>query len=106
MKSKNDEELPSLTHRELVAITWQQLGVRAGFNARDDDMHAMLAYEASPEDVVDNPINDMRDELIDFIEGHRDRLSLPCNGNCYAHSDGVVLSCFMQYQEDTSGKAH
>ena len=91
-----------LSPKELQHIAWKQLGVRVSANASPEQIHELLRYELEPEDLPHNPVNDLRDTLISFIEKHRDNLSLPCNGNCYEHEDGVVTFCFRQYKEDTS----
>tara|TARA_Y100000310_G_C20444646_1_gene697763 strand:+ start:489 stop:698 length:210 start_codon:yes stop_codon:yes gene_type:complete len=42
---------------------------------------------------TDNPVDDLRDEVMDFIEENRDNLELSCNGICYEHSHAKVLQC-------------
>lgn len=99
-------DIYDLSRRELSQIVWNQLGVRAPLSTTTADLHKMLAYEATAHSDGDNDVNDMRDEIIAFITKYKDRLSLPCDGDCYQHSDGVVISCHRQLQEDTDGKAN
>ena len=60
-------------------------------SATEEEMEDLLNYRKSS--TRRNPIDDHRDEIIEFIERNKGRLSLPCSGNCYEHSDAVVLFC-------------
>lgn len=99
----NNLDVNTLTQRELIDIAWEQLGVRVGRNVAPEDIHKLLQYELDTEDLPANPVNDKRDTLIEFINSHRDKLSLPCNGNCYEHCDAIVIACYAQFKEDTDG---
>jgi hypothetical protein len=91
-----------LTKRELRQVAWSQLGVRVSPEATAEEVHSLLRYEKDPEDLPDNAVNNLRDTLISFINENKEKLSLPCNGNCYEHGDGVVTFCYRQFKEDTS----
>jgi hypothetical protein len=93
-------DVRELTHPELLHIVWEQLGVRASHASTTNSLHDVLSYRLSVDDLPDNPINRMRDEMVNFITNNLNRLSLPCNGDCYSHNDGVVISCFKQYRKD------
>ena len=89
---------------ELRYILWEHLGIRASRTVSNSDMHKLLHYELYQDETPPNPINDMRDLIMRFITANKNRLSIPCDGNCYAHSDGVVLACYRQLKEDTNDK--
>lgn len=96
-------DIYELQRAELKHILWEQLGIRVAPTVTCTDMHLLLHYTISVRDIPENPIDEMRDKLVAFIQTHKDQLSLPCNGNCYEHSDGVVLSCYRQFKEDNNG---
>ena len=77
-----------MTRAELRHIVWQQLGVRVSPSTTVEQMEQMLHYQLRPDDLPANPVNNLRDEIIQFIKNNRDRLSLPCGGDCYQ-----FLSC-------------
>lgn len=82
-----------MTRAELRHIVWQQLGVRVSPNTTVEQMERLLHYQLQPDDLPVSPINRLRDEIIQFIENNKDRLSLPCDGDCYQHTDAMVLNC-------------
>jgi len=86
---------------ELRHIVWEQLDIRVNPNTTAEQMHALLQYETQA--IADNPINDMRNQLMSFINDNKNRLSLPCDGNCFNHADGVVLYCHTKLMEGTNG---
>jgi hypothetical protein len=87
-----------LSDDERRQIVWDQLGLRIGYNIPPDDVEQLLAYDIA--EVPDSPMNGARDDIMSFINNNRDRLSLRCDGNCYAHSDGMVTNCYRQLLND------
>lgn len=85
-----------MTSAELHHIVWQQLGERVPLGTTKQQLHDLLHYRLMPAQLPSSPVNPRRDEIIQFINQNVDRLSLPCNGNCYQHSDGQVLFCYEQ----------
>lgn len=93
--------LSSMERNELLGVMWEQMGVRPSPNCSLDDMLAVANLEASVGLVHDRgPVNKMRRELIGFIRDNETELSLECDGDCYKHSDGVVIHCWNQLQRD------
>ena len=90
------EELSRLTLPELRHIVWEQLGIRAPLTTPPIKLHNLLDYTIAAEDLASGLINSMRDKITEYILGHEGRLSLPCHGQCYEHSDGVVLNCYIE----------
>lgn len=88
------------TRHEMQHLAWTLAGERVANNVSVAQLHALLEFTLAPEDLPRNPVNDARDELIKFIEEHRNQLSLPCQGTCYEHCDGIVLWCYAQLKED------
>lgn len=82
-----------LTRAEMRHIVWEQLGIRVAPQVTVQQMEDLLHYRIGPEGLPHNPINDMRNRIISFIRENRDRLSLPCDGDCYQHGDAMVLNC-------------
>lgn len=95
LKSVKNLKRPELTH-----IVWEQLGIRPGPSVSLQEMHDALQYRETGSGISSNPVNNMREELVAFIDSHRDQLSMPCNGKCYEHCDTIVVSCHAQYMED------
>jgi len=92
---------PKTGKEELRHIVLEQTGVRVSPSTKLEDLHSFLQFNL--EEIPETPINQMRNSLIAFIENNRSRLSLPCNGNCYEHHDGVVLFCYKQLLEEENG---
>ena len=88
---------------EMRQIVWNQLGLRVSPTATITQLEDLLAYKISEADLPDNAVNTKREEIMAFIEKYKSQLSMPCDGNCYAHSDGVVVSCYKQLMEETDG---
>ena len=86
--------------KELQHIVWEQLGIRPPRNATAQQLHEILQYRIHERDLPRNPINNMRDTIMSFIRAHKGRLSIPCSGNCYEHSDGRVIGCYIELEED------
>ena len=89
---------PKTGEEELRHIVLEQMDVRVDPSVGVGDLHDFLQYRSRH--VRETPINQMRDTLMEFIKENRSRLSLPCNGNCYEHHDGVVLFCYNQLLEE------
>ena len=92
----------NLKRPELVDIAWKRLGVRVAPTATVEEIHNLLQYKIDEIDLPSNPVNNMREEIISFIEIYKNQLSLPCHGDCYQHSDGIVTFCYRQLIEDTT----
>lgn len=92
---------PKTGKEELRHIVLEQMDVRVDPSVDTEKLHDFLQYRTRS--IEQTPINNMRDKLITFIEENRSRLSLPCNGNCYEHHDGVVLFCYQQLLEERNG---
>lgn len=88
-----------LTTAELRHLCWAQLGVRVSPDTQAQQMLDLLSYKRSVRDLPANPVNPLRDQVIRFIEKNRDRLSLPCDGDCYQHPDGMVIHCHTTLKE-------
>jgi hypothetical protein len=88
-----------LTRAELRHIVWQQLGIRVSPAATVEQMQDLLSYKLYGRDLPSNPVNALRDKIVAYIQENRDRLSLPCDGNCYNHPDGMVLNCNETFKE-------
>lgn len=104
---RGDEEaerdlLENLTVEELRHIAYEQLGVRVPLTASPEEIHALLQYETH--EIAENPVDVLRDRMIAFMARHEGRLSLPCSGDCYEHSDAVAIACYRELMRDTDGK--
>ncbi len=84
---------------ELLQVAWESKGARIDPGSTEAQIKGFLRDK---EDVELSPANAKRDELIQFIKSNRSRLSLPCGGDCYQHTDGVVLFCHSQLLEDNN----
>lgn len=84
---------------ELVQMAWDEKGARVH---QGNSETQIIEFLRDKSDVALSPANAKRDELISFIRSNRNRLSLPCNGDCYQHTDGVVLFCHSRLLEDNN----
>ena len=89
-----------LTPLELQHVVWVEHGKRIAIHSKPEQIQALLPYKV--DEVKENQFNHMRDEIMLYIEEHKNMLSLPCNGDCYQHTDGVVVFCHQQLTEDQS----
>ena len=91
----SDERAPLA---ELQQRVWDHTNKRVSLDIPREQIKRIIQYK---DNVPESRVNTLRDELILFIEENRNRLSLSCNGDCYQHHDGVVLSCHAQFIEDS-----
>ena len=83
---------------ELAHVIWEEHGKRAAPGQIQD----ILSYKI--DEMPESPINHMRDEIMLYIKEHRNMLSISCDGNCYGHTDGVVIYCHKKLMEDKNGR--
>ena len=88
---------PKTGSEELRHIVLEQMDVRVDPSADKESLHDLLQYRIKK--LPESPINKLRDELISFIKENRSKLSLPCDGDCYQHHDGVVIYCHKKLLE-------
>lgn len=86
---------------ELLQEAWESYDRRIGVSPNTEQNQALLSYNNS--EVPDSPFNPMRDEIMQYIKEHKNMLSLPCDGNCYGHTDGVVVFCYQKLMEEKNG---
>ena len=98
MKSEN---IP-LKPLELLHVAWEQHGRRIAMHENPGQIQELLSYK--DDEVQSSPFNPMRDEIMLYIKDRKNMLSLPCDGNCYGHTDGVVAFCHQQLMEDQNGR--
>lgn len=91
--------IDQLGPEELRQITWNQMGERIAHNVPPEHIEEFLAYERK--ELPQSPMNKARVTLSAYIKKYENQLSLRCDGNCFAHSDGMVASCYRQYLQDT-----
>tara|TARA_A200000159_G_scaffold146990_1_gene153710 strand:+ start:270 stop:590 length:321 start_codon:yes stop_codon:yes gene_type:complete len=91
---------------ELLQAVWESTGERVDRSLSESQIKEFLSYKS----VAQSPVNKLRDDIINFIQSNKQQLSLPCDGDCYQHHDGVVLYCHTQLLGDNNGaeetKAH
>ena len=56
----------------------------------------MLRFDVG-QPIAESPINAMRNDIREYIRANPENLSLYCDGNCFAHHDGIVLWCHDQF---------
>ena len=93
---------PPLKPLELLHVAWVTHGKRIDVHENPEQIQALLSYKE--DEVPKSPFNPMRDEIMLYIKEHKNMLSLPCDGNCYGHTDGVVAFCHQQLMEDQNGR--
>lgn len=76
---------------EALHAAWQDKDMRTAL-----DPDSMNRRELPDKE---SPFNKERDEIMDYINKHKNMLSLPCDGNCYSHTDGVVVFCYQKLME-------
>jgi hypothetical protein len=91
-------EYPKLRPLELLHVAWKDHNKRIGIDKDPEKIQGILCY--NKDDVPLSPFNSMRNDIMAYIKKYADRLSLPCDGNCYGHTDGVVIFCHQQLMKD------
>lgn len=93
------EDLEEMNKSELVQLC-RFIGVRAHRGTLKKEMIRILH---DPHPVEDNPIDPLRDMIMEFLHAHmkilKSQLSLQCDANCYAHPDAQVLLCWIANKE-------
>lgn len=82
---------------ELRHLVYKFYGVRVHPNAPREHLLKLLNMETRR--TAQHELNNVRNRIQKFVTENKDRLSLFCDGNCYQHSDGVVLSCYKYFME-------
>lgn len=59
--------------------------------------------ELTERETPQHSVNDIRDKVMLFIDAHKDRLALSCDGDCYEHTDATVVGCYKKYLESLNG---
>jgi len=95
-------QIDKLTPLELLQVAWEDHGKRIAIGPNNEQIQSLLSYKT--DEVPESPFNPMRDEIMLYIKEHKDMLSLPCDGNCYGHTDGVVVFCYQKLMEDRNGR--
>jgi len=100
MKGSLTETLSKLNSRELRELCWEKVKQRpiAGLSIKE----AEVILSIKDESVRENPVNNMRDTMIEFIEKNQFKLAVYCDGNCYNHPDEIVIGCYQDYLKDTN----
>lgn len=83
---------------ELAYLVWRNLGVRVSRQVTISHMEDLLSLEVHS--TPQHEINKLRDKIIAHVVANKNCLSLFCDGDCYKHTDGVVLACYKKYQEN------
>jgi hypothetical protein len=86
-----------MNRNELKHLVYQNYGIRVHPAATEQHMVALLNLEERVTPA--HGINDIRDKVMLFIDSHKGRLAISCDGNCYDHTDATVLGCYKKYLE-------
>ena len=79
---------------EARTLIWAHLGVRVDHAAPARHLRDLIYGNINK--TKQNRVNPMRDELIEYIKQNKQQLSLFCPGDCYEHTDVIVLNCYTQ----------
>jgi septum formation topological specificity factor MinE len=96
-------ELKLLTLPELFQRCWDLLRVRAHPGSTKQELIQLLLSDDPTPNAHPNPVNQMREEIIAYINTDPNQLSLYCNGRCYEHPDLIVVSCYQKLREVLDG---
>lgn len=88
----------SPTRAEMRHLIWKHYGLRVGHDLTKKQLDDVLMLRVTAVPV--NPVNIMRDKITAYIKANKSRLSLPCDGDCYNHSDGVVMACWELFNKE------
>ena len=92
------KEIQRLSIRALGDLVLHVRGFHPSPTLTRPQIYDLLRYKGSDRN---NPINQMRDRILAFIEDRADALALPCHGRCYEHSDAIVVACDLELRTDT-----
>lgn len=84
-------------NQELRHLIYQHYRIRVSPAATEQHMIDLLNTK-----VVVTPqhkVNQMRDEVSEYVAKYRDQLSLWCDGKCYNHTDVMVVNCYQNLLE-------
>lgn len=78
-------------------LVWRGTGQRP---SPDMTRAELLAVMRLTLDVRASPLDERRREIVDFLEANKHRLSFPCHGNCFQHTDITVIFCHNQLKQE------
>lgn len=87
--------MSAFQRQELAHLVWRNLRVRVSPRVPVEELEQLLSLQRDT--TPQHEINRMRDQIKQFVTENRDRLSLFCDGNCYNHTDGVVVACYLKF---------
>lgn len=87
---------------ELRQLIYEHYGIRVPPSLPSEILREIIEFKTELSEIsnVENPYNLMRDAILTYIEENQGRLSLPCDGNCYNHTDLVVFNCYVELQRE------
>jgi hypothetical protein len=93
-----DIDLETLNINELRHLVYVHYNIRVHPNAPKKHLVELLSLEklSTPQ----HDMNNIRDQIIEFVRSNKDKLSLFCDGDCYKHADAVVLDCYKNFLEN------
>ena len=96
-----DADIEAMNANELRHLVYVHYNVRVHPGAPKEHLVKLLTLEklGTPQ----HELNRIRDQIIAFVKENKSRLSLFCDGNCYKHSDAVVLDCYKNFLESGDG---
>ena len=93
MTTSETRPLGALQAHELRHLIYKELGVWARLDADNAQLREVLRNK-DMRPIEGNIVDAYRDFLSEFVAKNKDRLSIPCKGNCHDHEDGIVLCCY------------
>jgi hypothetical protein len=98
MANKPPKELRFLSQPELLDMCFILTGKSLHPGTEKQQIIDFMGYKEV--ELEPNPVNEMRAELVAFLKEYSEQVILPCNKNCYQHSDATVVACYSEYLGD------
>ena len=89
-----------LTLREMHQLIYGARGIRPNPTLTRPQLMALLWYKPVDTPHTHSPVDTTRAWIMEFIQAHKDKLSMPCDGDCRKHCDAVVLHCAIELHKD------
>jgi hypothetical protein len=88
------DQFLKLSKNELVSMT-ELAGIRGAHKGLSkEDLVQLLEGTRVP---TTDPVDELRNEVMGFIEKNRSHITLACDGNCYNHNWAKVIQCHSMF---------
>ena len=97
----------NISKSEKISLIYKEFGIRLSSSIEEYLLDEILSFKLLPKYITPAKFdyNSMRITIINYIKEFKDQLALPCDGNCFNHSDAMVTNCFIELVRENHGQS-